>query len=145
MWEWANDPTVRATAFSTEPIAWEDHVIWFSRKLQDPDCYIFVAAGPDGESIGQVRFDVRDGAEAEIDVSVEKSKRGLGYGDKLIRAGVDEIFRISPVRRVRALVKADNPGSARAFEKAGFQKHQVESLSGAGVYHYIRTRSDHGG
>ncbi|MEK7218316.1 MAG: UDP-2,4-diacetamido-2,4,6-trideoxy-beta-L-altropyranose hydrolase, partial [Patescibacteria group bacterium] len=34
LWEWANDPTVRASAFSSDPIPWEEHMQWFGKKLR---------------------------------------------------------------------------------------------------------------
>jgi len=39
IWEWSNNPDVRAVSFSQEPIPYEDHVKWFKSKLNDMCCY----------------------------------------------------------------------------------------------------------
>ena len=47
IWQWANDPVVRASSFSPDPIPWETHVAWFESQLQNPNSLFFVAMSPD--------------------------------------------------------------------------------------------------
>ena len=141
-WEWANDPEVRAAAFSSDHIAWEVHEQWFARKLYEPNCFLFVAVDDQDTPAGQVRFDVDEEREAEIDVSIDRVKRRLGYGSLLISMGVAELFRITPMRTVHALIKLHNKASIRAFEEAGFKKLAIETIRGNVTVHYIRNRSD---
>jgi RimJ/RimL family protein N-acetyltransferase len=142
LWEWANDKEVRASAFSSNPIPWEEHVRWFMRKLQDPNCFIFVALDNEDTPLGQVRFDiVRDG-EAEIDVSIDKDRRRLGYGALLLSKAVNEVFRLTSISIVHAFIKPNNEASMRAFERAGFKRLSIENVRGNVAVHYIRTRSD---
>jgi len=142
LWEWANDPQVRAAAFSSDPISWEDHVKWFASKLNDPNCIIFVALDNDGASVGQIRFDITDEREAEIDVNIDRKRRGLGYGTLLIDKGVEEIFRTTSVRIVHAFIKPDNVSSIRAFEKAKFKKIGLKAVRGHTAIHYLRRKND---
>lgn len=142
LWEWANDPQVRAAAFSSDPIPWEDHVEWFADKLNDPNCLIFVALNDQGTPIGQIRFDITDEQEAEIDVSIAGDRRGSGYGTLLLNQGVEEIFRTTPIRIVHAFIKPDNVGSIRAFEKAKFERVGLETMKGHTAKHYLRVGSD---
>lgn len=143
LWEWANDRAVRQSAFSSDPIAWENHVEWFSRKLFDPKCFLFVALDDKDTPVGQIRFDI-DGDQAEVDVSVDESKRGLGYGGLLISIGVEELLRVTSVQTVNAFIKLNNVVSIKAFERAKFKNLGVEIVRGNMAIHYawFRTLSD---
>lgn len=142
LWEWANDPEVRAASFSMDPIPWEEHLEWFSRKLHDPNCLIFIALDDQDNPVGQVRFDVDETGEAEIDVSIDKSKRGSGYGSLLIRRALEEIFRVRPIRTVHAFVKLNNERSVRAFEKANFTRLGIQTIRGNVAIHYVYARGE---
>ncbi len=138
LWKWANDPEVRAVAFSSDPIPWEEHVQWFAQKLHKPNCYLFIALDDQDIPVGQVRFDVDEEDEAEIDVTIDKSRRGSGYGSLLISMAVEEAFRVTPIRTVHAFIKLNNDPSIRAFEKAGFRRLGLERGRGSGATHYVR-------
>ncbi len=58
LWELANDPAVRASAFSPASIPWEDHVAWFESKVQAPSCHMLIGEA-EGAVAGQVRVDER--------------------------------------------------------------------------------------
>ena len=120
LWRWANDPEVRACAFSQGQIAWEDHVKWLTAKLQDPDCFILLASDAADRLVGQIRFDIR-GGEAWIGVSVSAAMRGRGLASELIRRGMAHAAEGRPSLEVfRAEIKAFNARSLRAFQRAGF-------------------------
>jgi UDP-2,4-diacetamido-2,4,6-trideoxy-beta-L-altropyranose hydrolase len=136
LWEWANDPQVRLSAFSSEQISWQDHLQWFNQKLTNPNCYIFIATDNQEQFIGQVRFDAKNNCEAEIDISICKQKRGLGYGSKVIDLGVRKVFNGTLITVVHALIKIDNKPSIKAFEKANFQKVSQEIFRGYQVFKY---------
>ena len=55
----SNDVLVRRTSANSKEIRWEDHVKWFSRLLESPDCIFFIVES-DGVPIGQVRFNRRE-------------------------------------------------------------------------------------
>ena len=142
LWEWANDPEVRAAAFSSDPIPWEKHVQWFARKMRDPNCFLFAALDDQDTPVGQVRFDLDGKNEAEIDVSVDRSKRGLGYGSVMIRMAVEEMFPVPLVRGVHAFIKPDNRGSIKTFERAKFKPLGVETVRGNTARHYVWVKSN---
>jgi UDP-2,4-diacetamido-2,4,6-trideoxy-beta-L-altropyranose hydrolase len=121
LYRWANDPSVRAASFSSEPLPWETHVRWLEGKLDDPGGLLFIGCLADDRPLGQVRFDL-DGAAATISVSLDRELRGAGQGRKLIAAGCEEVFRTTPVRLIRARIKPENAASARAFQAAGFER-----------------------
>jgi UDP-2,4-diacetamido-2,4,6-trideoxy-beta-L-altropyranose hydrolase len=145
LWEWANDPETRAASFSSDPIPWETHVAWFERKLEDPKCLHFIALDEQGMPIGQARFDVDDEEErAVINISVDRSFRGQGYGAAIIELASSKIFSITRVQRIVGYVKLGNRQSSRAFEKAGFRETAKEKLHGFEVTSYILQREEHG-
>ena len=118
LFAWANDPIVRASAFSQDPIEWEQHESWFDKKLSDDKCLIWIAE-VDSMPVGQIRFDC-EGDSAEVDLHLAPQQRGKGYGTQLIVSGTQKIFAETPIQSIEASVKKDNAASAKAFEKAGF-------------------------
>ena len=141
LWEWANDPDVRAAAFSSESIPWEEHIKWFTHKLNDPHCFHFIALDDQDTPVGQARIDVH-GEEAEIDTSVDRQRRGCGFGSSLIETAVEKVFRITLVKVVHAYVKPQNKVSIHAFRKAGFQDSGLGVMRRHQVPHLIKVRSD---
>ena len=142
IFKWANDPQVRRSSFSPEPISWSDHVEWFETKHKDPNCFILIAIDDKCKPIGQIRFETGNTGEAIVNVSIDKRMRGLGLGSLLIRLGVEEIFRISPLRSVQAFIKLDNKVSIRAFEKAGFKRQEKTVIKGIMAEKYIITKNN---
>ena len=135
LWEWANDPEARAVSFSPAAIPWEDHARWFKTHLGDAGYRILIAETREAVPVGTVRFE-RDGEDAVISVSVDRSSRREGYGRWLIRLGSLEILRSPGVYRIRAYIKPDNAASIRAFESAGFRYHAPAAVRGQAALLY---------
>lgn len=129
IWEWANDPEVRAVSFSSEPIPWEQHVQWFTSKLNDPNCIFYIAMDSEGVPVGRVRYDI-DGNQAVISVSIDQKFRGQGYGRTAIRLASRELFGASDADVIRAYVKQSNEVSVRAFVNAGFKDMGTTTVCG---------------
>lgn len=123
LWEWANDPGVRDSAFQQAAIPWETHERWFAEKKNARNTVIYIGSEVDGPPLGQVRFDWTSDGTAHVDVSVAPPSRNAGWGSALIRRAVDEVFATRPVRKIEAFVKPENVSSLRAFERAGFANH----------------------
>lgn len=138
LWLWANDTAVRAAAFSSAPIRWEDHQAWLTGKLKDPDCHILIAEDEQGRAIGQFRTDWRSNLDADIDLSLSKEFRGVGYGCVLIDLGAAHALAERRAARLHAFVKPDNLASRRSFELAGFGILGEENVDGHLAVHYVR-------
>ena len=136
LWEWVNEPSVRASAFSSETIPWDGHVKWLQNKLSSAQCIIYIGSDRVGLPVGQVRFDWDERGDAEIDVSIDKKMRGSGLGAALIRRAVNEIIKISNVKCVRASIKQDNTASVSAFANAGFHYEGLTTMIGHPAVHY---------
>jgi UDP-2,4-diacetamido-2,4,6-trideoxy-beta-L-altropyranose hydrolase len=147
LWEWANDPDVRAASFSSATIPWETHVAWFTEKLgldvkvtpekprpeEKPGrkrSLILIAENENATPLGQIRFDVRQDGEWEVDVSVDQSMRRRGMASQIIRLGVQTLVKESGNVRVHAFVKAENVASVKAFERASFMRMRTDTETG---------------
>ena len=136
IWEWANEPLTRAASFSSDAIPWEKHVAWFTARLNHPACLFLIATDSQEQPIGQVRFDI-DGSNAMISVAMDIRVRGLGYGQELIRIGIQKLFRDFPVTHVNAFIRTDNRVSQATFFKAGFVSLGTTQVQGQAAFHLV--------
>jgi len=120
IWEWANDPTVRANAFNPEPILWESHKSWYQKKLASPDTRLWILE-LDKTPVAQIRYDRVDVDTAEIDFSVTSSHRGKGLGTKILKYSSELACAELGVKYLKGLVLDRNSASIFAFTKADFQ------------------------
>ncbi len=141
LWEWANDPEVRAVSFHSDPIPWEDHVRWFDRKLGEENCVLYIACNQSGSPIGQVRFDL-DAAKATISISLGRHFRGRGLGVEVLRAACRQFFSLRRGSVVHAWVKQGNEASLRAFRKAGFLDQAPEMVNSKPAWHLVLEAKD---
>jgi len=142
LWEWANDPDVRAASFSSEPISWKAHEVWFDEKLHslqgsDSKTLIFIAEDEEAKAVGQIRFDSRSEGEWEVGISLDRNMRGRGLGSELIAAGVRELLKEIRTARIHAHVKPLNRASAKSFENAGFRRSGMDQVRGIAAIHLI--------
>jgi UDP-2,4-diacetamido-2,4,6-trideoxy-beta-L-altropyranose hydrolase len=134
--DWGNDPSTRSASFSSEPIAWDEHVTWLEERLGRPSATSLLAVDGDGTPVGLVRFDDTEPGAAEIGVTVAPLRRGEGWGGALIDAGVRRWARARGPVRVDARIKVGNVASERAFVDADFDP----APSGVpGVLRYARS------
>ena len=136
LWEWANDPAVRAASFSSEYIPWEHHQDWFGAKLADPNAVLYLVANPDNVSIGQVRYQV-EGPRAQLSVSLAPEFRGKGYGHRIVAMAGEELFRSTNVTTIDAYVKPANEASLELFLRAGFKQQDIRTIHGQQAVHFI--------
>lgn len=144
IYQWANDPDVRRWSFSSRPVAWGDHVVWFERKLQDPCHLFFIAQDLSGRPIGQARFEIEgDDSHAIISISLDRGARGRGLGCVMILKAIEALLKRWSVSRVDAYIKSDNALSISAFEGAGFQRGGTRTVKGHDSLYYAKA-VDHG-
>lgn len=138
LWHWANDPEVRSSAFDSEPINWETHVKWFEHKLNSQNSFIFIVEDINNNPIGQVRFDMIENKEAEIDISIEKKNRGKKLGSEIINQGILYLSKEVAIKSVHSLIKVENKASILIFEKSNFHWLETKNVKNHLAYHYIR-------
>lgn len=138
LWNWVNDPEVRAASFSSRPIIREDHVRWFEQKLQDTGCSIFIATDSGNAAFGQVRFEKINKENATIGVSISKENRGRSYSRALLTLSVEKAFHDPDLKFIHAFIKGENERSLRAFADAGFTQVATEEMGT--VAHFVKER-----
>lgn len=134
--EWANDPAVRQMAFHSDHITWENHCRWFNKKVSAPDSLLLLCYQQE-QPVGQVRFDLTEQGEAEIDISIAKEHRGKGLGRAMLDAAVDYTRNMKGYTTFVSAVKTENPASQRMFLATGFRQKDITD----GVCHFVRTEN----
>ena len=67
LWNWVNDPDVRANSLNSDFIAKINHQEWFNNKIQSEDTLMYILES-DGVPFSQIRFDRVNQDDAEIRV-----------------------------------------------------------------------------
>ena len=122
--DWRNDSVVRENSLSSDDISWSTHLRWLEKKLNSPDCRIWLLE-QSGTPVGQIRFD-REGVFAIISLSIASEFRRRGFGSTLLELSASRACRELEVEHLVGIVKADNQASRSAFARAGFR--EVASL-----------------
>lgn len=121
LWDWVNDPTVRAASFSSDLISWEDHLKWFNKKLNSSSCYHFIAFNDQDQPIGQIRFDIDEQLQSIVSVSLASNHRNQGYSRLILQMAVNELLTHVSVNNIQAFIKPENLASIKLFESVGFK------------------------
>jgi len=116
--DWVNDTDVRTQSFHQSEIEWKDHIKWFLNQVESSLTKLYIIL-KSGIPIGQVRFEI-DGQIAILSYSVDKSFRGKGLSEPLLRKGL-AYFRSEVVdcKDIYAHVKKDNIPSVLTFRSLG--------------------------
>lgn len=115
LFDWANEPAVRANSLNSEPIPFETHQKWFVSQLNNPDTKILILT--DGtHSLGQIRIQ-KNGSLWEIGYSIDKEQRGKKLGSEIVRLLLNQFNHYS----FKAIVKKENTASVTIFENLGFE------------------------
>jgi len=139
LWEWCNDPVVRAHSFASEAITFAEHRRWLARKIADQGCVIFIGCNGSGTAVGQIRYELRDDA-AVVSISVDERVRGRGYGTDILRVTSEKIFAETKLREIHAFIKPDNHASLRVFARCGYRMIGSLTLHEQPALHWILER-----
>jgi len=116
---WANEDQVRQNSFNSAKISYEEHVAWFTKKLDDPHCSFYLFVNESQEPVGQVRIESKS-SETVIGISVDPKQRGHSYAQEMLRSSCSDYLKKNPEKVITAYIKKGNEASLRSFEKAGF-------------------------
>lgn len=124
LFRWANDKAVRAASFTTDEIAWETHVAWFNRMLDNPNVIQYIYEY-DGIPNGQIRITVH-GTSGIIGYSVAEEFRGKGRAKRMIGLLEQRIKDDRPdLEELIAEVKPENVYSQRVFLNANYEEKKI--------------------
>jgi RimJ/RimL family protein N-acetyltransferase len=131
--DWANDTTVRKNSYQKDPISFENHIKWFTNKLNSPDCFFYLFLAEGSVPAGQVRID-KSGDEIIIGISIDEKFRGKHLGSEMLIQASDDYLMKFPEAVISAYIKEDNISSIKAFEKAGFKDPEKVVIEGSPSY-----------
>ena len=120
LWQWRNEENTRKWSFNTDYVPYEEHKSWFLSKLNSADSKLLIVSDEREREIGQVRFDISQSKSAEINISIEASKRNEGYGSAALKLACQHALEKFNIAKVIAHIREENEASIRAFTKAGF-------------------------
>lgn len=124
---WANDELVRQNSFQQDEIQYENHVYWFTSKIENPNFLFLVFFNQDKSAIGQVRIN-KNLEEVIIGISVDNNYRGFGYSFKMLNLACQYYFKNYSENVIFAYIKLENIASITTFKKAGFLQEQFVSV-----------------
>jgi len=135
----SNDDIVRKNSFSSEKTEWKHHLKWLKEKLEDKNCVFLIVVDNLNKFYGEIRFDINPkNKEAIINISLEKSTRGLGLSSLIINKSIGELLRVKSIRLIKAYIKEENIPSIKAFEKANFRFLEDLTIKGSKAKLYTR-------
>ena len=129
LWEWANEPDVRAVSFSSETIPWERHLEWFNSKLSDSDAVLYLAMNADNIPVGQIRYQIEQ-TRAVVSISLAPGFRGKGNGNVALASANEELFSNTRATAIDAFVKPHNRAALQFFSRAGFREDTPTTIHG---------------
>jgi UDP-2,4-diacetamido-2,4,6-trideoxy-beta-L-altropyranose hydrolase len=135
--DWANEPVTRFNAINQGPISWNDHQLWFDKKLSDPGSFLYLGEMEE-QPIGQIRFDfISEGYE--ISYSLDKAFRGKGLADSILSKGIEKLIEENKsVSCLKAKVVENNIGSNIAFLRLGFQRESDVMINNRNFLSYYK-------
>jgi len=120
VYNWRNDPKVRAVSRSVGEIDYAAHASWFAERipLTHPET-VWIIEADDGVGIGSARINCyEDDDRAEISVVLGEEHRSRGVGRQVIKQLADKVRAMGRVPT--AFVRPDNRRSLNTFTAAGF-------------------------
>jgi UDP-2,4-diacetamido-2,4,6-trideoxy-beta-L-altropyranose hydrolase len=136
VWEWMNDPIIRANSFTPDPIPLDHHRKWFSRSIVSPDLVYYLALDEQGEPFGQARFHTGS-RETVISVLIDNEHRGRGYSKDLIRVATEKFVHETGNNKVHAYIKPENLISEKTFVNAGYADCGFITIQGNNARHFV--------
>ncbi|MCZ7383462.1 MAG: UDP-2,4-diacetamido-2,4,6-trideoxy-beta-L-altropyranose hydrolase [Candidatus Methanoperedens sp.] len=129
LWQWANDPLARRNSFTSEPILWSQHELWYAGKIASPETRLWMMEYQH-VPVGQIRYDRTEAKTARISFSIAPAYRGRKFGAKLLRLTADLAGRELSVCDVEGITFIENLASRRAFIDAGFEPIEEKNIAG---------------
>lgn len=118
---WANNSEIRAYSFSKQFISFEEHVNWFSGKINNDHClYFILRRGCNG--IGSMRIDFsKNKEEGTISYLIDPKEHGKGYGRKIVEMTEEILVRNGWNVLLVAYVQEENTASLKIFKALNYE------------------------
>lgn len=127
IFNWSNDPLVRAQSFKSNTIEYKNHANWLKEKLKNNNSLLLINQFK-SINIGLVRFDVEKD-NCTIGILLDKKHRGKGLSSLMLIISSTYYFNRFSIP-ISAHIKESNIASIRSFEKAGFNFFNEITING---------------
>lgn len=110
--------------YATFPITADDMNHYYEEKQQRDNFFVMVAE-EDGELVGHFVMRYLDEARRVLRLGfiiVDGTKRGKGYGSRMMRGALRYAFNILKVERVTVCVFDNNPAAIACYRKCGYKE-----------------------
>jgi RimJ/RimL family protein N-acetyltransferase len=129
LFEWRNDPVIRAVSRSPAAIDWVTHSDWFDSVIRNPQRLLLVGERA-GRPVGVVRFDL-SGDAAEVSIYKVPGTAEPGVGFDLLLAAERWLGRERPdVHELIAEVLDNNRASHELFASSGYRRASTRYAKG---------------
>lgn len=116
-YEWAIDDEIRKFSFSKNKIELNEHIDWFSKKLENNECFYFILEDILKKPLGSIRLDLNNN-EGIISYLVETKHFGKGYGTLLLQLIEQKVKEFNiPINKLVGYVMKENIASIKIFKK----------------------------
>jgi len=127
LFSWRNHPSTRRFFFDSNELNFSMHQVWFKKSIQSSACELLIGH-VDGYDIGVLRFDYEEN-KAMVSIYLDPVLQGNGYGEKLLRSGIEWIgSQRQFISVLIAHVIEQNIQSKRVFISAGFKPISSEFI-----------------
>jgi len=123
IYNWSNDPIVRASSFNSNKIEYVEHVEWYNSRLQDLSSIFYVFYNENDVAIGLVRIEKKSD-ETIISIMIDKNQRGKTYASEMLIQASTDFLKNNPNEIISAYIKIDNIASLKSFKNAGFSNEK---------------------
>lgn len=127
IFNWSNDPLVRAQSFNSNIIEFENHKNWFKEKLQNDNSLLLINIW-EGNNIGLVRFELENN-KCTIGILIDEEFRGKGFSSLMLINSSSYYFKRFMIP-IFAHIKKSNIASIKSFEKAGYKFFSETLING---------------
>jgi RimJ/RimL family protein N-acetyltransferase len=130
IYNWANDPTVRANSYSQKAIKLEEHLIWFKKKISDKESMLNIYEHESDGPVGMVRIDGEKYEElAVISIIISSEQRGQGYASWMLKDACIK-YKSRYHKDIIAYIFVTNQPSFNSFNRAGFELIEQKKVNG---------------
>lgn len=127
VFDWSNEPVVRQFSFNSEPLIWENHLEWFSKKIKDKNT-LFLIAEVNNKPAGVVRYEINEN-HAVVGILIDKIFRGQKLAPEFLKQSAELYFKNYNIP-IWAYIKKENKASIKSFENARYMYIKEEIIKG---------------
>lgn len=133
IYDWSNDPLVRSSSYTSEPIPFETHKAWFTKKITEQASLMHIIEY-NGTPAGLVRYTINE-EDAVIGINISSAFRGQKLGNSFLRQSTAAFFQ-EYSKPILAHIKTSNIASVKSFEQAGFIYQCQETINNFDSFSY---------